>query len=232
MRFLWMSLGLTAIVSQGVGCVAETGEPGAGDPAGEPVGVISQAQLDGGTKGYNITQSGATVASAWAGSAGGVPVEYWVAKSSYSPSTARGFTGASQTCSDWKRGVCGAGWSGSTYYQAIYTQTTLDCAFPPGPCSPAPGAISFLGSGSYKTSTVSIFGGGTPYAWTYVSGSCEYWAMNHTISNGNSQQNVLSPAYTSLSQFESSVCAMGTVPSTFYSVYYEPVANFCSITTC
>jgi hypothetical protein len=28
------------------------------------------------------------------------------------------------------------------------------------------------------------------------------------------------------------VCAMSTPPTTFYTSYYEPVANFCSIPTC
>ncbi len=230
MRVISLLFGLTAITLVGVGCVAQTGDTG----ADESVGVASQAQLDPGTKQYTIAQSGITVASAWAGPNGaGLPVEYWVSKASYSPTAARTFTGAGQTCANWKRSVCsGSAWTGATYYKATYVETPLDCAFPPGPCAPPAGAVSFLGSGSYRTAMATVGVPPVPFAWTYATGSCEYWANNHTISTGTSAQSPLSPAYTSLSQFESSVCAMSTPPTTFYTSYYEPVADFCSIPTC
>jgi hypothetical protein len=119
-------------------------------------------------------------------------------------------------------------YAGASFYRAVVAETTLDCALPPGPCSPAPGAISLLGSGTYEVDNSRS----SAYAWTYVSGACEYWAMDHTIASGTSTQGRLTFGYASLGDFESGMCAKSPVPSTFYTVYYEPVANFCSISTC
>ena len=226
MRILSVSFGVAAIALLVTGCVAEAGDSG----PDENVGVATQAQIDA-YRSYSITQAGVVTASAWAGPiTGGSTVEYWVAKSGYNATAARGINGASETCSSWKRGVCSAGGAGSTFYKATYVETPLNCAFPPGPCAPPAGAVSFLGSGSYRTAATGL--SVTPYAWTYSTGTCEYWANIHPVSTGLSSQSPLAPAYTSLGQFESSVCALSPVPTTFYTSYYEPVANFCSIPTC
>src|SRR5262249_39604037 len=135
----------------------------------------------------------------------------------------------SATCADWKNDVCGTGWAGSTYYKATYVETTLDCSFPPDPCHAPRGAVSFLAPGSYQTQS----GTTGPYAWTYVSGACEYWAMDHLVSsNTTSTQSPLTAGWSSLSSFESAMCAESPVPSTWFTVYYTPVSNFCSAHTC
>ena len=225
MRILISSLLTLALAPLSMGCLATPEEPAAEGRTGSAL----SAELDGGLKTYLLTQSGVTVAAAWSGSVGGVPVEYWAALSTYSATASRNIVESSQSCADWKRTVCGSGWSGATYYKPVVSQTTLNCAFPPGPCTPPTGGVSFLGSGSYRT----LNSAGAPFAWTYVASSCEYWAMDHTISTGTSVQSPLSPAYTSLSQFETSVCAISPVPSTWFSVSYVPDATFCSDpTTC
>lgn len=218
--------GLLFATALTVGCVsAETDESEAEGPTGK----AAAPQVDGGSRFYTILQGGATVGSVWAGvTAGGTPVEYWVRKASYSPSAARTFTQGSQSCADWKASVCGSGWTGATYTKAVVSQTTLNCASPPDPCRAPTSAMSFLGAGSYRTDDA----GGSAFAWTYVSGKCEYWAMLHTIGGGTSTQSPLSPGYSSLSNFETSVCAMSPVPATWFTNYYLPVADFCSASTC
>jgi hypothetical protein len=96
------------------------------------------------------------------------------------------------------------------------------------PCSPPVGAVSFLGAGSYQA----VDGAGSPFAWTYSTGHCEYWAMDNTISTGTNVQSPFTPAYTSLSQFETSVCALSPAPSTWYTVDYLPDTHFCSAPRC
>ena len=88
--------------------------------------------------------------------------------------------------------------------------------------------MSFLGAGSYQT----LDSAGSSFAWTYSTGHCEYWAMDHTISTGTNTQSPLSPGYASLSDFETSVCAMSPVPSTWYTVDYVNDTHFCSATRC
>jgi hypothetical protein len=185
MRILAVSLGLLVIASQGLGCIGAPEEPGAGEPAGgEHVGVAAAAQLDGGSKTYTLTQTTGVTAMAWAGTVSSHPTEYWVANTGYASTATRTFTEASQTCSGFRDVVCGSGWSGATFYRAEYTETTLDCDFPPGPCTPPSGDVSFLGTGSYTTSDAS----GAPFAWTFAHSGCEYWAMNNTISTGSNTQ--------------------------------------------
>lgn len=221
MKIVTACLGMAGLALVFAGCIAPSDEDdGRTDSA-------AQAQLDPGWKSYTITQAGSQVASAWAGAiTGGVKVEYWAATSDYAASSARDLTGASQTCAAWKRNVCGSSSKGMSYYHAVYTETTLDCALPPGPCTPSKGAVSFLGDGSYRTAD----GAGTPFAWTYVSGSCEYWAMDHTISTGTSSQGADASSWSSLSDFEKAMCTKSSVPSTWYTVYYEPIT--CSDITC
>jgi hypothetical protein len=227
MKYLLTTFGLAGIALLVAGCVAKAGD----SAADENVEVAAQAEIDGGVKAYLMTQLGVTTASSWAGTnINGAKMEFWVAKPGYSATAARTFSGSSATCTDWKRSVCGASFAGSTYYRATFTEVPLDCAFPPGPCAPPAGAVSFLGAGSYRT-TASVGGVPSPFAWTYSTGTCEYWANAHPITTGLSTQSPLSPAYTSLSQFETSVCGLSPVPTTFYTTYYEPVANFCSIQT-
>ena len=226
-RFLSTTFGLVGIALLGTGCVAEAGD----SSADEAVGVAAQPQIDP-YRSYSMVQDGAVTASVWGGTnSAGAPVEYWVAKSGYNASAARTINGVSESCSAWKRGVCSAS-AGSTFYRSVSVETPLNCAFPPGPCTPSASAVSFLGSGSYRTSTASPGVPPTPYAWTYSTGTCEHWANIHNISTGLSAQSPITPLYTSLSQFESSVCALSHAPTTFYTSYYEPVANSCSIPTC
>ena len=155
---MWIgAMGLLGLSLAGFACVAGTGES---EPQGEgPLGSASQAQIEP-QRAYTISQGlmGIT-ASAWAGPVDDVGREYWVTRSNYQPSAARTFNGASKTCSAWKKDVCGRGWTGSTYYRAVYTQTTLDCGLPPGPCTPSAGAVSLLGNGSYRTMAA-----GAPFA--------------------------------------------------------------------
>lgn len=203
-------------------CVAAPVESG-----DEPIGAAASRQIDP-YRSYVLTQAGSTVASVWHGTtSGGADVEYWAALPAYDAGAARTFTGATQSCTDWKRSVCGSGWSTATYYKPIVHQTTLDCAFPPGPCTPARGATTFLRPGSYQTT-----GAGVPFAWTYVSGACEYWAMDHTISSGTNTQSPTSPGWTSLGGFEAAMCAQSTVPTTWFSATYQPYADFCAAETC
>jgi hypothetical protein len=217
-----------AVVSLGAGCAVPVEEPGSGEPGAEgPLGEAASREIDPGM--FQMTQGGTTVASAWKGTiSSGASVEYWVAKAGYSAGAARTLTGTSSTCASWKSNVCGTSWAGSTYYQATYVETTLDCAFPPDPCQPPTGAVSFLANGSYHIDTRS----GGAFAWTYVSGACEYWSMNHTVGAGTSTQSPMTTGWSSLSSFESAMCAKNPVPSTWYTVYYTPVANFCSASTC
>jgi hypothetical protein len=227
MRLFVSSLGLAALFPLAAGCLVDSGGR---EPGDDEVGAAVSAQVDEDQKSYTITQSSVTVASAWAGVIGlGTKVEYWVAKPGYQSGATRAFSGASQTCSAWKSGVCGTGWSGATYYKATYTEEPLDCEYPPDPCQPPAGAVSFLANGSYRTSTT-LEGN---FAWTYVSGGCEHWAMNHLITNGTSTQLALrSNTYTSLTDFHSTMCAMSTPPSTWFTAAYEEVADFCASSTC
>jgi len=205
------------------GCGAEVA-----DPAGS-LAVLSAAQLDSGSKGYLGLQSGHTVLASWSGViSSGRSVEYWVTLPAYDGSAPRTLTGANQTCNQFRRMVCGAGWTGATYYQSVYSQTELNCAFPPGPCRASSRAVPLLAAGSHRTSDAA----GAPFAWTYVAGQCEYWAMQHTISSGESSQAPLSPGYTSLSDFATQVCAMSPVPTTWYTAYYVPLTTFCSASAC
>lgn len=230
MRILAMISCLAGVTLLVAGCAVEASDT----DAAEDLGTAEQAQIDPGSKAFTIAQSGVINASSWAGpisASGGSPVEYWVAKPGYNPTAARTFTGTSSSCSDWKRTVCGSAYAGATYYKATFTQEALSCDLPPGPCTPPAGAVSFLGAGSYRT-TSNVGGVPSPFAWTYSTGTCEYWANAHPITTGVSAQGSLIPGYSSLSQFESSVCAQSPVPTTFYKSYYEPIENFCSITTC
>ena len=113
-----------------VGCGADD----VANPAGS-LDVLSAAQIDGGWMGYTVAQSRSTVLAAWAGTIStGSKVEYWVTLPAYNGSAPRTFTGASQSCTEFQRTVCSSGWARATYYQGIYSQQTLNCAFPPGPC--------------------------------------------------------------------------------------------------
>jgi hypothetical protein len=225
MRHLISSLALVALSTLIAGCIADSTRD-----VEEHTGEAVSAQVDGGVKSYTITQASLIKGSAFAGViSSGNEVEYWVAKSGYSSGASRTFSGTSQTCSSWKNTVCGTGWSGATYYKATYVEEPLDCEFPPDPCQPPTGAVSFLGNGSYRTSNTAEGN----FAWTYVSGRCEYWAMNHLISDGTSTQTALrSNTYTSLTNFHSAMCAMSTPPSTWIVAYYEEVADFCSSSVC
>ncbi len=224
MRRVFASSGAVVLSVLVAGCAAE---PVDSPPPDEAVGTAASPQI-GPLKGYTIQQAGVTVAAAWRGTiTSGADVEYWVALPSYSASAARTFSATSESCATWKRTVCSSDWSGASYYQGVFTETTLSCFFPPGPCSAPRGAHTFLGAGSYQTDDAF----GSPFAWTLAQGSCEYWAMDHTIS-GTSTQSPLSPGYSSLSAFESAMCAMGTLPSTWFSVYYENLSNFCSADDC
>lgn len=209
-----------------MGCV-ETSPESEPEVDEEDVAAAPSPQLDPGYRSYTIKQSGVIVASAWAGQiASGETVEYWVSKPAYAPSSARTIEGATQSCATWKRSVCGASWSGSTRLKAIFSQQTLNCALPPGPCSPPSGALSFLGAGSYSTVNVD----NTAFAWTYSDGTCEYWAMNHLIS-GASTQSPFTPGYTSHSNFISQVCAMGSPPSDYFEATYTDIGS-CSAIQC
>jgi hypothetical protein len=224
MRVLSMSFGILALVSVAAGCLAPAGPTDSGGPIGE----AASAQVDGGTKTYWLHQLGTLQASAWAGTVGGVATEYWVAKSGYSASAARTFSQTTQSCGTWKRGVCDTSWSGATYYRAVFTETTLDCELPPDPCVPSLNATSFLGSGSYTTAPAA----GGPFAWTFSTGTCEYWAMHNTIGSGSNIQSPMTSGYSSLTTFITAMCQANPVPSTWFTVYYEPVANFCSTSVC
>lgn len=221
-----VTLGLVSLAALASGCSTGQSDESADD---EPLGAAASPQIDGGTRTYLIQQAGVTTAAAWAGPIGaGTPVEYWVKKSSYAPAGARTFTGSSQSCADWKSTVCSSTWAGASFYKAVYTQTTLNCMTPPDPCRAPTNSESFLGAGSYRT----LDSAGAAFAWTYVSGKCEYWSMHHTIGAGTNTQSPLSLGYSSLSDFETQMCAMSPVPSTWYTAYYVPFADFCSSSTC
>ncbi|MFT3776399.1 MAG: hypothetical protein QM820_64470 [Minicystis sp.] len=229
-------LGVFALGLLTAGCAA----PVDGSDGDEHAGSAEQAQLDPSDRSYTITQANSTVGSAWAGKTkSGETVEYWVANASYAESDARGITSDPQTCAEWKRTVCGDSWSGAQRYRAVYTQTTLDCTLPPGPCAPGlectlpPGpctpsadARSFLGDGSYEVQGASE----QTFAWTYVSGSCEYWAMRHQVSAVASKQVAPTTSWTSLDEFQKSVCEGNSGSLIWYSVYYEPIS--CDSITC
>src|SRR6187549_1918546 len=119
---MWMAVAVC--VASAAGCVGVESEQDDSETDG-PIGAAASAEIDLGTKVYSIIQSGSTTGSAWGGYVGaGTPVEYWVAKPTYSASAARTLTAASQSCTDWKSTVCGTGWTGATYYKAVYTQVT------------------------------------------------------------------------------------------------------------
>ena len=124
--------------------------------------------------------------------------------------------------------MCGTAWSGATYRKGLFTQQTLNCSLPPGPCSPPSGTTSFLGAGSYRTTDAS----GAAFGWTYSDGTCEYWAMHHTIGAGQSSQNPLSSGYSSQSNFVTSMCMMSPIPSTYFEATYEDIVNACSAIVC
>ena len=226
MRFSWMSLAFVTLSCLSAGCVDTTAgeEPDAEDE----VGSASSAQIDP-LRSFLLKQGGVTVASAWAGSmASGAPVEYWVAKATYSASAPRTFQGTTQSCSSWKASVCtNKAWQNATIYHAITAQQTLDCALPPGPCSPPAGAVSFLGAGSWQVTD----NAGSPFAWTYVSGACEYWSMSHLITNGNSTQASFSPAFVDRADFFREMCGKSPVPSIYFESTYEELGD-CSDIQC
>ena len=225
MRLFLSTLGIFTLLSL-AGCVGAEAPDDA--ESEEDVGTAPSAQIDPGIRTYAIKQSSVLVASAWAGTiASGAQVEYWAAKPAYSASAARTFEGASQSCSSWKRSVCASSWSGATYYQAVFSQQTLNCALPPGPCQPAAGATSFLGSGTYTTFDAA----GAFMASTYVNGGCEQWAMHQTI-HSYADQTVPLFGFASHSAFINAVCAMSPVPSTYFEASYVPLANACSSIVC
>jgi hypothetical protein len=222
MRRVIASVGAVVLFALVPACGGSGGEPA----AEEAVGTASQAEFDPGL--FQLLQGGNEVASLWRGTnALGLQVEYWALLPSYAASSSRSFSTESMTCSEWQSTVCGSGWSGATYLQANFTETTLDCAFPPGPCSAPRGARSVLGAGSYLTDD----GSGSAIAWTYVAGSCEYWAMDSLVGNGAVQGPTRS-GWSSLSAFETSMCGKSPVPSTWFTVYYTTVSDFCSAEIC
>lgn len=225
MRLFLSTLGIFALLSL-AGCVAA--EAPDDTESEEDVGAAASAQLDPGENVYVIKQGGLIVASAWAGIiSSGAQVEYWVAKPSYSASAARTIEGSSQSCTSWKRAMCGPSWSGATYYQAVVNQQTLNCALPPDPCQPATGATSFLGSGTYAAFDAA----GGLLAHTFVQNGCEQWAM-HQLIDTYANQTIPSPGYTSHNAFISAVCAMSPVPSTYFEASYVQLANACSSIVC
>ena len=231
MRFTLLTLGFVALSSLVVGCVDRPRDE-APELEDEEAATVGVAQLDPGmtnARSFTIKQSGVTVASSWAGNmASGAPVEYWVSKPTYSASAARTFDGTDQSCSAWKASVCtNKAWKNATIHHAIYTQQTLSCALPPGPCSPPAGTVSFLGAGSWQVTD----NAGTPFAWTYVSGACEYWSMSHTISAGHSTQAPFSPAFLDRSDFFREMCSKSPVPSTYFEATYEELGD-CSDIQC
>lgn len=93
------------------------------------------------------------------------------------------------------------------------------------------GFISFLGTGSYTITEPSA----PTFGWTYASGNVEYWAMNHLFSTTvgtNSTQSPLAPPYSSFNNFVSTVCAMPSPPTTWFSACYKQKSNFCSVNPC
>jgi hypothetical protein len=218
-----IALGLVGLALAAAGCL------GSGESADEgPVGAARGAQIEP-QRTYAMKQSGVMVASAWAGTTtGGAQVEYWAALPSYVSKDDREITGTPGSCAAWKRTVCSPSWSGATHFRAVYTQTTLDCGLPPGPCSPSAGAISFLGSGSYGVRDAS----GTDIAWNYAEGSCEYWSMYRMVTTGTYDQTTQPSGWASLGAFQADMCAKSAVPPLWYSVYYEPIADFCSTDPC
>lgn len=224
MRLVLSALGLAALFSMTPGCVDGPGLD-APESDAEEVAEAASPQLDPGYKSYTIKQSGVTVASAWAGTlSSGAVAEYWAARPAYSGPAARSFDGGHQSCASWKASVCNPVWANATYYRAEFTQRTLDCGLPPGPCSVLKGTVPFLDAGSYVTSD----SGGSAFAWTYVSGECEYWAMHNTISMGTSYQDPLSPGFASHSAFLTEMCAKSPVPSTYFEATYHELTNACS----
>ena len=225
-------LGVLALVVVAATAACSAGADSARDSAlAERTGTVKQPQIDP-FRTYFIFEGGLLNASAWAGPiASGANVEYWVSKPRYLSGATRTFKGSSSSCQTFRDSMCGSEWAGAgaTFYRAVVVQSTLDCAFPPGPCTPPRDAVSFLGSGSYQTAD------SAPYAWTYVEGNAEYWAMNHTIPTGGrtlSTQSPISVERPSFDRFISAMCAMSTPPSMYFQVYYEPVSNFCSVDPC
>lgn len=228
MRLLFSFLALLAVSSMAAGCTVQSdGEDPDADAEREEVATAQSPQVVIGDKRYLIQQSGVTVASAWAGTIGsGATVEYWAAKPTYVDTAARSLDGDHSTCANWKASVCNKTWAGATYYRADFSQRTLDCALPPGPCTGPKGTTPFLGAGSYFTTDPS----GGALAWTYVAGECEYWAMHSPISMGVHVQTPLSPGFASHSAFISEMCAKSPVPSTYYEATYIELA--CSAIVC
>lgn len=227
MRKIIAMLGIAGGIAAAVGC-AQSSDKGETEEGDEEIGTAVQNQIDIGDKVYWIKQANVIVGAAWGGRVGGVSKEYWVTKPAYSNSATRTFDGSSMSCGTFKRNVCGSSWSGSTYYDATFTQQTLNCALPPGPCTPIAGAVSLLGAGSHRT----VDAAGAPFGYTYVSGSCEYWGMQHTITTGQSTQSSLVPGYSSQSNFVTQLCAMSPVPSTYLEAQYSALAAGCSAITC
>lgn len=226
MRLFLSSLSLFTVLSMLTACDPQDVPDDA--ETEEETGAASSAQIDPGIRAYAIKQSGVLVAHAWAGTiSSGAQVEYWAAKPTYSPGAERTFEGSSKSCASWKRTVCAASWSGATYYQAVVNQQTLNCALPPGPCQPATGAVSFLGSGTYSTFDAT----GGPLAYTYVHNGCEQWAMHQTIYD-HAYQSVPLFGFASHSAFINAVCAMSPVPSTYFEASYVQLQHACSSIVC
>jgi hypothetical protein len=221
------ALVLSMLGLAGAGCSVDSDESDEGE---EELGEAQQMQPDVG--GANIKQNGAIVGAIWHGRLGnGTEVEYWVKKPGYSASASRTFegTGSSTTCSAFRTMVCA--WSGATYYNANFTHTTLNCSSPPGTIAPPGGGVSFLASGSYVTSDAVP----SPFAWTYVSGNVEYWAMSRLISTTSgisSSQSALVPAYSSFNNFVTSVCALPSRPTEWLTQSMTSISNFCSVNPC
>lgn len=209
------------------GCdVEETREDAMVD---EDVGVAHQAQLDPGN--FEIRQNAAIVGAVWRGRIStGADVEYWVKRSTYVANAARTFEGAgtSTSCSAFRTMVCG--WTGATRYKATVTHAPLNCGAPPSTITAPGGAVSFLAPGSYRTTNA-----GTPFAWTYVSGNVEYWAMNDLVPStlgAQRPQGPLTPPYTSFGNFVSSVCATTPAPTEWLTQYLVAQPAFCSANPC
>lgn len=214
----------------GIALLGTVGCGGDIDGSGENVGATALPEIDVGTT--NLSQSATTVASGWKGTIStNDVVEYWAVKTSYSAGAERIYSGGgtSQSCSDFKTAVCGAGYSGATYYKATVAEITLDCEERPGTISAPMGASSLLATGSYET----IDSMSSAFAWTFVAGNVEYWAMYDLIpSSGSSTQAPLSPAYETLGDLLDEVCALEPAPEKWVTVYYAPVVDFCSEDVC
>jgi hypothetical protein len=227
MRSWWVLLSFSL---GSAGCMVEESPTEEQQEPEEHFGEARDEQITPFKWGY-IKQSGTIVAASWHGQLRSGPmVELWAMKPGYSASAARTFDGqGSTTCSSFRSTVCG--WTSATYYEATYAQSALNCASPPSAFLPPGGSVSFLASGSYGTTNAF----GTPFAWTYTTGNVEYWAMSSLVdlsSGVTSIQSPLSPGYSSFNNFVSTVCAMGTPPSTWFSAYYTQLSNFCSVNPC